>query len=175
MKRLFFPLMMAGALFLMHVVIHAQTAVKKQELTDVVAFQKASPLVNSMTTFRNLPIKAVRSFKTTWQHVDNESWYEVPDGYRARFNNNGVLYLVTYNKKGNWLHTLRQYEEFRLDRDIRSAVKSIYFDYNIILVEEIEQAMKPLVYVIHMEDKTRFLNIRVCNGELEEMAEINKL
>ena len=167
--------MQTCALLLTYVVVHAQTDLKKQELENVLAYQKAASLANNMATFRNIPIKAVRSFKTAWQYVDNESWYEVPDGYRARFTQDGVLYLVTYNKKGKWMHTMRQYDETRLDREVRREVKTVYYDYNIMLVEEIELPMKPLTYIIHMEDSTSFLNIRICNGEMDVMTEINKL
>jgi len=175
MKRLFLPLVSACALLLTHIVVHAQPANKKQELHDVAALENVGASPNNMATLRNIPIKAVRSFKNTWQYVDNESWYEVPDGYRARFTEDGVLYLITYNKKGKWLHSMRQYDETKLDRDIRAEVKSVYFDSNIMLVEEIEHPMKPLTYVIHMEDKVSFLNIRVCNREMEVMSEVKKL
>ena len=175
MKKLFFLLTPACALCLMHVAAHAQFEDKDQDLENVKAFQKAAALPNNMATFRDIPIKAVRSFKTTWQHVDNESWYKVPDGYRARFTQDGALYLITYNKRGNWLNTMRQYDETMLDREVRSEVKTVYYDYSIMLVEEIDLPMKPLTYIIHMEDKTTFLNIRICNREMEEMTLINKL
>jgi hypothetical protein len=175
MKKLFLLLTPACALCLMHVVVHAQTNTKKQDMENVIAFQKANASSNNMATFHEIPIKAVRSFKTTWQYVDNESWYKVPDGSRARFTQEGVLYLVTYNKRGRWLNTMRQYDETMLNREVRSEVKSVYYDYNIVLVEEIELPMKPLTYIIHMEDKISFLNIRIFNREMEEMTEINKL
>jgi hypothetical protein len=175
MKKLFLLLTPVCALCFMHVIVHAQTDVKEQDLENVKAFQKADASPNNMASFHDIPIKAVRSFKTTWQYVDNESWYKVPDGYRARFTQDGVLYLITYNKRGNWLNTMRQYDETKLDREVRSEVKSVYYDYSIILVEEIELPMKPLTYIIHMEDKTSFLNIRICNREMEEMTGINKL
>lgn len=175
MKRLFLPLVSAGALLLNHVVVYAQPAVKKQVTHDVTFVENTASAPNNMAAFRKVPIKAVRSFKNSWQYIDNESWYQVPDGFRARFTQDGVLCLVTYNKKGNWLSTMRQYDETKLDKDVRSEVKSVYYDYNIILVEEIELPLKPLTYVIHLEDKDHFLNVRVCDREMEVMTEINKL
>jgi hypothetical protein len=175
MKRLFFPLVMACALLLDQGALHAQPAAKKQEASDVAFVENTFSLSNNMAAFRNIPIKAVRSFKKSWQYVDNESWYPVPDGYRARFTEDGVLYLVSYNKKGNWLNTMRQYDETKLDKDVRSSVRSGYYDYSIILVEEMEVPNKPLTYVIHLEDKTSFLNIRFCDREMEVLNRINKL
>ncbi|AEV99017.1 hypothetical protein A4D02_10690 [Niastella koreensis] len=175
MKRSFLLLTLFCALCLVHVAVHAQPDVKEQDLENNKAFQRADALPNSMATFRDIPIKAVRSFKNSWQYVDNESWYKVPDGYRARFIQDGVLYLITYNKRGNWLNSMRQYDETVLDREVRSAVKTVYYDYSIMLVEEIALPMKPLTYIIHMEDKTSFLNVGFRNGEMVEMTEINKL
>lgn len=175
MKKLFLLLTPVCALCLLHPAVHAQTDVKEQDLVNVKAFQKAGEPLNNMSAYRDLPIRAVRNFKTTWQYVDNESWYKVPDGYRVRFTQNGILYLITYNFRGNWLNTVRQYDETVLDRDVRSEVKSVYYDYSIMLVEEIALPMKPLAYVIHLEDKNTFLNVRLCNREMEEMTGINKL
>jgi hypothetical protein len=173
-------LLIIGSVFtLTSVVASAQPELKRQELKDVATIETASVSApsgtHSMAALRNIPIKAVRSFRNSWQYVDNETWYEIPDGYRARFTEDQVLYLVTYNRKGKWLSTIRQYDETKLDRTVRGQAKSVYYDYSILLIEEIEQPMKPLTYVIHMEDRTSFKNIRVCDREMEVMTEIIKL
>jgi len=177
MKKLIVPLVMSSVLMLTGICALAQPAVKKHDLHDIASLEKdrmASP-VNNMAVFRNIPIKAVRNFKNSYRYVDDEMWYEVPDGYRARFTADDELYMVTFNKKGKWLNTLRQYDETKLSRDIRAMVRSVYYDYNIILIEEIEQSMKPVTYIIHLEDKESFKNIRVCDREMEVVTEINKL
>jgi len=177
MKLSTLPLLIGSVFALTSVVASAQPELKKQDLKDVATLETAPATAspNTMASLRNIPIKAVRSFRNSWLHVDNESWYEVPDGYRARFTEDRILYLVTYNRNGKWLSTTRQYDETKLDRTVRAQVKSVYFDYNILLVEEIELPMKPLTYVIHMEDKTSFKNIRVCDQEMEVLTEIIKL
>jgi len=166
-----------GTLCLTGISALAQPAVKKQDLNDVASLERGRipEPVNTMAAFRNIPIKAVRNFKNSYQQVDYETWYEVPDGYRARFTRDAVLHLVTFNKNGKWLNTIRQYDETILARDVRAMVRSAYYDYNIVLVEEIEQAWKPVTYIIHLEDKLTFKNIRVCDREMEIIAEINKL
>lgn len=174
MKKLILALVPCCVLIITSVTGKAQTAVKNQAFSNVAIAEQPSA-TNNMAAFRNIPIKAVRGFKSSWQHINNETWYQIPDGHRARFAENGVLHLVTYNKKGKWLHTLRQYDESKLDREIRAQVKSVYYDYSIILIEEIEQSMKPRTYIIHMEDKVSFKNVKVCDREMEVVAEIDKL
>ncbi|OQP58166.1 hypothetical protein A3860_07525 [Niastella vici] len=177
MKNLIVSLVTGSVLMLTSISALAQPAVKKQDLKDVAALEREriAPPVNNMAVFRNIPIKAVRNFKNSYQQVDNETWYEVPDGYRARFTAGEVLHLVTFNKKGKWLNTIRQYDETKLARDVRAMVRSVYYDYTIVLVEEIEQSLKPVTYIIHMEDKISFKNIRVFDREMEVIGEINKL
>jgi hypothetical protein len=53
-------------------------------------------------------------------------------------------------------------------------IKSQYYDYKITLVEEIVQTLKPLVYVVHMEDATTLKNIRVSDREMEVVEEYKK-
>jgi hypothetical protein len=177
MNKLFLSIVLCCVFIITGISMHAQTSVKKQAFNNVaiVELEAVAPVHNSMADFRNIPIKAVRSFKNTWQHVDNETWYKILDGFRARFTEDGVLFLVTYNKKGKWVHTMRQYDETKLERYVRAQVKSVYYDYSIMLVEEIEYSMKPLTYIIHMEDKASFKNIKICDREMEVITEINKL
>jgi len=177
MNKLFLPFVPCFVFIITGISLHAQTAVKKQAFSNVAIVEQeaVAPVHNTMADFRNIPIKAVRSFKNTWQQVDNETWYKIPEGYRARFTEDGVLYLVTYNKNGKWMHTMRQYNETKLHRDVRAQVKSVYYDYNIVLIEEIEYFRKPLTYIIHMEDKVSFKNIRMSDREMEVITEIDKL
>ncbi len=55
-----------------------------------------------------------------------------------------------------------------------ALVKSQYYDYTITLVEEIEVPMKPLVYVVHMEDSATLKNVRVSDREMEVLEEYKK-
>jgi hypothetical protein len=61
-----------------------------------------------------------------------------------------------------------------MPRDVRGMVKSEYYDYTITVVEEIEERMKPLVYVVHLEDSTTLKNIRVCERDMEVIEEYKK-
>jgi DNA-dependent RNA polymerase auxiliary subunit epsilon len=127
-----------------------------------------------MAVYKNINIRAVRSFKNMFKDIDNEAWYVMPGGYRATFNENGIVHFVTYNQKGSWESTKRQYCEIKMDHDIRALVKSVYYDYNITLVEDIEQPSKPVVYLVHMEDQVSVKNIRICEGEMRTVLDANK-
>jgi len=125
-------------------------------------------------TLYAINIKAVRSFKQTYQHVQNETWFAIPNGYKARFEEQGIRHDIAYDKRGHWLYTIRQYAEDKLAKDLRARIKTVYYDYSITLVEEIERPLKPLVYVVHMEDATTLKNIQVTDREIETVLEVKK-
>jgi hypothetical protein len=150
------------------------TAVEKELLTAA-AEPETAPLHNTLHDYKDIHIRAVRHFMTTYKEVDTESWYVLPNGYRARFEQDGVVYYVTYDKRGYWLNTIRQYSEQHADREILDRVKMIYDSYRIFLVEEIEYPGKPLMYMVHMENNGSWRNIRIYETEMETVLDIEKL
>ena len=147
----------------------AQNPIVKKNLSSLMTS------ANPMADFKNVHIRAVRDFKTTYHEVDYESWYILPDGYRARFVSDNTINLITYNKRGKWLHTICKYDESKLNRDVKELVKTVYKDYKIILVEEIEQPNKPVIWLVHIEDNVSLKNIAVCDSEMQMVLDIVKL
>jgi hypothetical protein len=118
--------------------------------------------------------KAVKNFVRSYKNVSNEIWFDIQDGFVAKFTLTDIVYLVYYDRKGYWLHTIRTYNESKLPQDIRHLVKSSYYDYTIMVVQELEKPLNTLTYIIHMEGKTNWINLRVCNGEMDEWQEFIK-
>jgi Putative beta-lactamase-inhibitor-like, PepSY-like len=118
--------------------------------------------------------KAVRNFKKTFKSITDQKWYEMPDGYRVNFTTNDVRYRLDYDKKGNWLHTIRYYDEKKLPVEVRRLVASSYLDYNIRTVEEIEAPRNTKFHVIHLEGETNWINIKVSDNEIIELEKIKK-
>ena len=118
--------------------------------------------------------KAVRSFKKAFKNVSDAKWYEMPDGYRANFTLNDVRYRLDFDKNGNWLHTVSYYNDKKLPTEVRRLVVSSYLDYTITLVEEIETPGSNKSYIIHLEGQTNWINIKVFDQEITELAKINK-
>lgn len=155
----------------------AQTDVQEEihgPSTENVYMASTAP-ANAMETYRNINIRAVRSFKTMFKNIDNEEWCVLPNGYRATFTNDGIVYFVTYDQGGRWMYTKRQYDEAKMDRDMRGTVKSVYYDYNITLVEDIEQPDKPIICLVHMEDNDGWKNIQFYKGEMKTVLDATKL
>jgi hypothetical protein len=111
-------------------------------------------------------VKSARTFLQMFGDAKNEKWYPLPGGSLARFDEQGIAYRVVFNKKGNWVYTLKQYTEKELPAEIRARIKSTYYDYPIGWVKEVNQ-LQSIVYLIHIENDQEWKTIRVADGETE--------
>ncbi len=118
--------------------------------------------------------KAIKDFASKFGQGLNEVWYKIPDGFVSNFKVDGFTNRVYYDTKGHWKYTVKSYGEKKLPRDIRSIVKSIYYDYSIKMVQEV-QSSDNLVYIIHQEDEKSIVNLRVSkDGEMDILEEFTK-
>jgi hypothetical protein len=133
-----------------------------------------SVIAENVSDLNKVSTRAIKDFQNRFGVTANEKWYKVPDGFVSYFTLDGSTHRVFYDKKGRWQYTLRYYKEDKLPANIRASVRSIYYDYAITLVQEIQSANSP-VYIVHIEDKTCFKNLRVSeNDGISVVEEFNK-
>ncbi len=132
----------------------------------------AAPFILSRN---EINIWAIRDFLDRFNKVDNALWFAVPQGgFEAYFILDGYGDRVIYDKKGGWQLSLLIYNEDKLPRDIRSLVKSTYFDFNITLVEEVH-TVEGIEYIIYLEDKSNIRVLKVTEaGEMELFQDLIK-
>jgi len=120
--------------------------------------------------------KALRDFAKNYKNAIDESWGKNKDEFTVRFISDGVSNIVYYSTKGMWLGNVKSYSEDRLPRDIRGVVKSVYYDYSITYVSEVETIDSHGIptYIIHLEDKNNIKLIRIREGEMETFKEYIK-
>ena len=130
---------------------------------------------NNRKTFgrTELRINAVRDFVKRFGDVSNATWSSDRDHLRAKFIHADIRYMVDYDLKGRWISTIQVYDEAQLARDIRKVVKSIYIDYSIVKVIEVNIG-KSHVHFIKLENKTSLLTLHVMNGEITEIENYRK-
>jgi hypothetical protein len=122
----------------------------------------------------SIHIRAVRDFLKRTKSTPCAEWAAVNNGFVVKYVVNDRRCRTVYNKRGDFLYTIRQYAESQMTKESRTAVKSRYFDYEITLVEEIERPSQPLTYVVHLEDATTIINVQVKDGEVELVEEFTK-
>lgn len=148
----------------------------------VTAQQVRRPMTDNMqslhTNTRNINrihVKAMRDFLKRDKTAINADWMVVENGFVVKYTDKRNSRCRTvYNSRGEFSYTIRQYYERSMLREVRAMVKSQYYDYTITMVEEIEQPLKPVVYVVHMEDATTLKNIRVSERDMEVIEEYTK-
>jgi hypothetical protein len=124
-------------------------------------FSKNAPVDRNSVNAR-----VVKNFVRSYKNVSNEQWYKLQDGFVSLFNLDDIDYQVAYDKKGNWIRTIRSYGESKLSGDARHMIRSIYYDCRINLVQEIENPDDPITYVVQLKGKTQIINLMIRDGEM---------
>jgi hypothetical protein len=118
--------------------------------------------------------RAARDFIQRFRLVEEAQWYTVKAGCLVRFKQDSVSCRVFYDNKGRWVYTIKWYGEKDLPRSVRTLVKRTWYDHTITQVDEVLQGNAPVVYIVHMEDATSWINVRICEQEITETTEYVK-
>ncbi|HEV8271975.1 MAG TPA: hypothetical protein VGQ04_11765 [Chitinophagaceae bacterium] len=144
---------------------------------NTIEINKAVQAVRNTTSeVEMISPRALKSFADKYKNVSGESWMRTKDGFSVRFTSNNVRNTVFYDKKGFWTGSLKLYSEEKMLHEVRHAVKSTYYDYNIIYTQEVEVADSKgtPTYIVCLEDKTNIKWIRLYDGEMSVWKEFTK-
>ncbi len=130
------------------------------------SLKSQSSVARTYKSFSIISDQAKKNFIKEFRQIYNERWYEKEDGYRARFEDDGIRYMVDFDKKGSWINTIKNYDESRLDKQIADAVKTAFLGFSIVHVTEIKMG-KRLIYLVKIEDRKMLKTVRVINGEID--------
>jgi hypothetical protein len=118
--------------------------------------------------------RAIKDFRIRFNDAMDIQWFLTDGGYVYCFAKNGYVDRAFYNNKGRWQYSLIFYDEDKLPGEIRTSVKSVYFDWSITLVEEV-QTYNGKAFIVHLENKTKIKILKVSEfGETETMDEFIK-
>jgi hypothetical protein len=137
-------------------------------------------IAGKISTSKNIPYmndintRAMRDFVSRFNNVTDEVWHKSKDYYIAVFIRDSVHYRVMYSSRGDLSFIMKYYEEPKLDRDVRAQVKSVYYDYQIFIVQEIDSPDNPAVYIINLQGANDWKKIKLCNNEMEVIEEYKK-
>ncbi|MES2645591.1 MAG: hypothetical protein V4717_01855 [Bacteroidota bacterium] len=136
-----------------------------QSLLRVNKEEEASQVANDKKVlWSTIHIKALSDFEKSYNST-NEKWYSTVNGYVARFTSNGEVNRIFYDQKGNFVYSIRQYDEFQLPVMIRHIIKQTYYDHSITLVEELNFPTVEKQYVVHMQDAKTWTNVLVKDDD----------
>jgi hypothetical protein len=118
--------------------------------------------------------RAMRDFVSRYKDVTTEQWHKTNGNWVAVFFRDSVQYRVVYDKRGDLNFIMKYYEEPELARDVRARIKSVYFDYKIFIVQEIESPDHSTVYIVNLQGDTDWKKIKLCDGDIEVMEQYKK-
>ena len=120
--------------------------------------------------------RALRNFANTHKNVKQESWTKNKNGFFVTAISEGIRTTVFYDRKGDWVGSIKYYSQEKMPREIRHIVKSTYYDYNIISIQEVETIDSHGVptYIVTVDNKTNIQLIRVSAGEMEVWKQFTK-
>jgi hypothetical protein len=122
----------------------------------------------------DINIRAMRDFVSRYGDVADAAWHRSNDNYVAVFYKDSIQNRVIYTNRGDLSYIMKYYEENRMPRNIRAQVKSIYFDYKIFVVQEIETPDHPTVYIVNLQGDTDWKKVKLCQGEMEVLEEFRR-
>ena len=146
----------------------------KASVRIIAALENPADLGTYIPDAKSINNKAIKDFQSRFNTVGNAKWFSDGNGYVSYFIKDGYGDRVFYDKKGRWQYSLLFYGEDKLPKDVRTVVKSTYFDMAITLVEEV-QTNDGKGFVIHLEDKSNIKIVKVnSEGEMATMQDLIK-
>jgi hypothetical protein len=147
----------------------AQIVSSSYKQTD---YEKLSPVTVTSPDFKTIEhIKT--EFNKQFTGATDDRWYDLDKKFLVRFYMNDQKHQSLFNKKGLLIYDISFGTEKNLPTDVRKQVKSIYFDYSITLVFKVEED-KRTIWVVNMEDNKTLITVRVEDGEMEEVKNLQK-
>jgi len=139
------------------------------------AEQNSAMPVNSAKDYRNaINIKAVRNFTKDFKDAKNVIWNKTNDGgYFAKFTSDSIRTMVAYDCNGSWTYSLRRYAENKMAPEVRTIVKSTFFDYSIMEVTEIKLPAESenIIYRVLIKHAGNFKILQICFKEMKIVSD----
>ena len=149
----------------------------KTLMADVIAMSvphNTSHAGNYAPDTKTIHAKAIKDFEGRFNHINNAMWFADQDGYEAYFTQEGFGDRVFYDKKGHWKYSLIFYNEFKLPTDIRTEIKTTYFDMDIKQVEEVRYPDE-VAYIVMLQDKSSIKVLKISQeGEIKILQDLNR-
>jgi hypothetical protein len=127
----------------------------------------------TITPATKVPNEVTKTFNASFQDAVDPAWYKIDQRYMVRFLTNDQKNQSLYKKNGELIYYIHYGFEQNLPSDIRKMIKSSYVDYKITMAIFVNQD-KRNIWVVNLEDKSKYIVVRVEDGELEEVENMNR-
>lgn len=118
--------------------------------------------------------RALKDFSKSFKDAVNPDWQKIKYGFLAKFEKSGTRTRVFYDASGRWSSTIYSYGKEKLPKDVLNQVRSVYYDYEIYLVNEIKIG-DDTVYLVSVHDEKTYKTIRVTAETMDVYEDFEKM
>ncbi len=134
---------------------------------------KFSKSIGKSSTVVNL--KAEKEFKKVYPQTRDAEWFALNDNSLVcRFKMNDITHRAIYTAQGQWKYTTSSYDAGKLNKVIYDKVKSVYYNSNIVFVNQIDLVDGGIIYIVELQDEKSIRKVRVEGDEMEVVQEFIK-
>lgn len=160
---------------------------KKQIITAITAIAVFTCIANSLKAqqpnSKNLPDVKVtstivkmdervwNSFQDEFKGATNVTWYKLDKDYLIKFIMNDIAQKVLYNKKGQQIYHISYCAETNMPAEVVRQLNNSFKGFSIKLSFKVEEEGRT-IWVVNMENESKLLFVRIEDGELELVKEL---
>ena len=123
---------------------------------------------------RNVNEKVLQIFKESFPKAEQVIWTEMEDTYSVHFIEDGIRSNVTYAKNGNFIQSIRYYQERNLPYYLLVTLKKKYPDKKIFGITELSTD-QDIVYYVKMVDAKIWLTLKLdSEGQITMIEKFKK-
>jgi len=161
MKKLIIPFLLSGLLL----AIGVNSAFAQIQLKEVTISSEPTKAIVSQ--------KVSESFASLFKGAEAPKWFVADKNYVVDFILNNQVNKAEFTKNGHLVYHMAFGNEKQMPTDIRTIVKSKYFDFSINSTVKITYLEKS-AWIVNIEDAEHFLVVRVVDGVMDVIEKIAK-
>ena len=161
MKKLIIPFLLSGLLL----AIGVNSAFAQIQLKEVTISSEPTKAIVSQ--------KVSESFASLFKGAEAPKWFVADKNYVVDFILNNQVNKAEFTKNGRLVYHMAFGNEKQMPTDIRTIVKSKYFDFSINSTVKITYLEKS-AWIVNIEDAEHFLVVRVVDGVMDVVEKIEK-
>jgi hypothetical protein len=161
MKKLIIAFLLFGLIF----TAGTKSASAQVELKEVTVSDAPNKAVVSK--------KVSESFASLFKGAVAPKWFEYDKNYIVDFIMNNQINKAAFTKKGRLVYHMIFGDEKHMPADIRTIVKSKYFDFAINSTLKVSIGEKS-AWIINIEDASQYFVLRVVDGSMDVLDSVKK-
>lgn len=150
----------------------ASTLLIGSSFAQVSEFKNLHPAIfdnNHIRVYQNI----LDEFHNQFAGAENIRWSKLNKNFLANFSMTDQKYAALFNPEAMIIYKISYGKEKHLPVDIRRWIKRIYVEFIITSAIKVEEAGRT-IWLINVEDETKFAWIRVENDDIEEVQKYTK-